>query len=403
MNTLAKKVVVLDDDDRIAKLVIEAVNQVGFTGESANNFESFKEILSRNQPDLILIDLVMPKVDGILVLRYLASQNCTSNILLMSGFDLKVVQTAERLGVSLGLSVEGVLSKPVPFSLLKSEIKRAASSNDSISETDLRTVVANQEIDVHLQPKVRLSPPPSAGNKLADNVLGVEIGGTTYEVVGFEALARWQLSDGSFVPPSIFIPMAEEIDLIQSLTETIYQNVVKLLGKWNRLGYHLTAAINISPRLMGNLDLPDLLVETAISEGVATEQIILELTESATMADADHIMEVLTRFRLKGFGLSIDDFGTGYSSLIQLYRMPFTEMKVDKSFVDDMKSSEEAQTIIRSIVNLGHNLGMKICAEGVEDLPVGMALAELTCDYAQGYYYSRPQRAADFEALLNIT
>ena len=197
--------------------------------------------------------------------------------------------------------------------------------------------------------------------------------------------------------------MAEEIDLIQSLTETIYQNVVKLLGKWNRLGYHLTAAINISPRLMGNLDLPDLLVETAISEGVATEQIIVELTESATMADADHIMEVLTRFRLKGFGLSIDDFGTGYSSLIQLYRMPFTEMKVDKSFVDDMKSSEEAQTIIRSIVNLGHNLGMKICAEGVEDLPVGMALAELTCDYAQGYYYSRPQRAADLEALLKIT
>jgi EAL domain-containing protein (putative c-di-GMP-specific phosphodiesterase class I) len=120
------------------------------------------------------------------------------------------------------------------------------------------------------------------------------------------------------------------------------------------------------------------------------------------MADAAHIMEVLTRFRLKGFGLSLDDFGTGYSSLIQLYRMPFTELKVDRSFVSEMEASDEAFTIVRSIISLGHNLGMDICAEGVESLSTGNALSDLGCDYGQGYYYSRPQPADSLQETLNM-
>jgi len=397
-----KKLVVIDDDDLITELVIEAAQQVGFMGAAANDFETFKEILGRIQPDLILIDLVMPQVDGIQVLRYLASQNCTSNILLMSGFDPKVVQTAQRLGLSLGLNVEGILSKPVSISVLKAEIKRAASTGDVVSEDDLRDVVAARGVDVHMQPKVRISPTPQVGDRIANGQIGVQVEEIQYEVVGFEALARWKLADGSFVPPSIFIPMAEENDLIQNLTFSVYRSVVQVLGEWNRRGHRLNASINISPRLMGNLDLPDILVDEAAAQDVSTDQIILELTESATMADAAHIMEVLTRFRLKGFGLSLDDFGTGYSSLIQLYRMPFTELKVDRSFVSEMESSEEAFTIVRSIISLGHNLGMEICAEGVEDLSTSHALSALGCDFGQGYYYSRPQPSEELEKTLNL-
>ena len=402
MSTDSKKLVVIDDDDLITELVIEAAQQVGFAGEAANNFETFKEILSRFQPDLILIDLVMPQVDGIQVLRYLAEQNCTTNILLMSGFDPKVVQTAKRLGLSLGLNVEGVLSKPVSISALKAEIKRAAQSADTVSEEALRDVVSEEGVNIHLQPKVRIAPTPQLGDKVGDGIIGIAVEGIQYEVVGFEALARWKLADGSFIPPAIFIPMAEENDLIQSLTFSIYRSVVKVLGDWNRRGYRLNASINISPRLMGNLDLPDILVDEAAAQGVDTDQIVLELTESATMADAAHIMEVLTRFRLKGFGLSLDDFGTGYSSLIQLYRMPFTELKVDRSFVSEMESSDEAYTIVRSIVSLGHNLGMDICAEGVEGLSTSNALSALGCDFGQGYYYSRPKPSEDLEKILNM-
>jgi EAL domain-containing protein (putative c-di-GMP-specific phosphodiesterase class I) len=402
LSAAPKKLIVIDDDDLITELVIEAAQQVGFAGEAANDFETFKEILSRFQPDLILIDLVMPQVDGIQVMRYLAGQKCTTNILLMSGFDPKVVQTARRLGLSLGLNVEGVLSKPVSISALKAEIKRAAQSADAVSEEALREVVTARGVDVHLQPKVRIAPTPQVGDKVAAGVTGLTVENTEYEVVGFEALARWKLADGSFIPPSIFIPMAEENDLIQSLTFSIYRSVVKVLGDWNRLGHRMSASINISPRLMGNLDLPDILVDEAAAQGVTTDQIVLELTESATMADAAHIMEVLTRFRLKGFGLSLDDFGTGYSSLIQLYRMPFTELKVDRSFVSEMETSDEAYTIVRSIVSLGHNLGMDICAEGVEDLSTGKALSALGCDFGQGYYYSRPKPSEDIEQTLNI-
>ena len=402
MSTGPKKLIVIDDDDLITELVIEAAQQVGFLGEAANDFEKFKEILSRFQPDLILIDLVMPQVDGIQVLRYLAGQKCTTNIVLMSGFDPKVVHTAQRLGLSLGLNVEGVFSKPVSISALKAEIKRAAKSEEVVSEDDLRDVVTARGVDVHLQPKVRIAPAPQPGDTVPEGVIGIKVDNIEYEVTGFEALARWKLADGSFIPPSIFIPMAEETDLIQSLTFSIYRSVMKVLGEWNRKGHKMNASINISPRLMGNLDLPDILVDEAAAQGVTTDQIVLELTESATMADAAHIMEVLTRFRLKGFGLSVDDFGTGFSSLIQLYRMPFTELKVDRSFVSEMETSDEAYTIVRSIVSLGHNLGMDICAEGAENLSTSNALSALGCDYGQGYYYSRPKPPDELEHALNI-
>jgi EAL domain-containing protein (putative c-di-GMP-specific phosphodiesterase class I) len=402
LNSEPKKLVVLDDDDLITELVVEAAQQVGIVAEAANEFETFKNIMARSQPDLILIDLVMPGVDGIQVLRYLAGQKCQTNILLMSGFDPKVVQTAQRLGLSLGLNVEGVLSKPVSISALKSEIKRAVRSEEAVSEEALRDIVSARGVDVHLQPKVRITPKPQIGDQVPSGVVGLRAESIEYEVVGFEALARWKLADGSFIPPSIFIPMAEENGLIQNLTFSIYRSVVKVLGDWNKRGHKMSASINISPRLMGNLDLPDILVDEAAAQGVTTDQIVLEMTESATMADAAHIMEVLTRFRLKGFGLSLDDFGTGYSSLIQLYRMPFTELKVDRSFVSEMEASDEAFTIVRSIISLGHNLGMDICAEGVEFLSTGNALSDLGCDYGQGYYYSRPQPADSLQETLNM-
>ena len=159
---------------------------------------------------------------------------------------------------------------------------------------------------------------------------------------------------------------------------------------WNARGIRLNMSVNVSPSLLSDLDLPDRLAGRALSSHVDPQQITLEITESTSMSDDPYFMDVLSRMRLKGFGLSLDDFGTGYSSLIQLYRMPFMEMKIDRSFVSEMIVKDEAMTIVQSIINLGHNLGMTVCAEGVESADVAKALRDLGCDSAQGFFFGRP-------------
>ncbi len=392
--------IVIDDDDLVAQLVIEAASQVGFAGVAAYDFETFQRALAQQEPDLILIDLVLPNVDGIQILRFLADQDCKSNIILMSGFDPKVVQTAQRLGLSLGLKILGALSKPVSIASLKAEIKRSARDADNISEEKLRDAIETENLNVHFQPKVRIAGSPASDGQ--ESKSGIVREGKTYDVVGFEALARWQLNSGKYVPPTVFVPLAEGSDIIHNLTMSVYRQVVQVLDNWKTRGSKLRASINISPHLLTNLELPDILLEEARAHDIETDQIVLELTETAAMTDSAHIMEVLSRFRLQGFGLSLDDFGTGYSSLIQIYRMPFTELKIDRSFVSEMETSDEAYTIVRSIVSLGHNLGMEVCAEGVETEVTSQMLYELGCDFGQGYYYSRPNSPEEISKLLQI-
>ena len=183
--------------------------------------------------------------------------------------------------------------------------------------------------------------------------------------------------------------------MIEPLTQSVFRQVIEALAQWKARGVRLNVAVNISPSTLADLDLPDRLAEKAYAVGVSPDQMILEITENSAVTEDPHFMDVLSRFRLKGFGLSLDDFGTGFSSLIQIYRMPFTELKIDRSFVSEMDQNEEAFTIVRSIVDLGHNLGMKVCAEGVETRASANTLMTLGCDYAQGFYFSRPVALPD--------
>ena len=387
-----KTLVVIDDDDLVGQLVVEAAQQVGFSALAVQDFEALEVQVDSAEPDVMVLDLVLPNVDGIQVLRFLADRGCKAKIWLLSGFDPKVVQTAERLGVSLGLNIVGALNKPVSVTTLKEELRKQLRESGDFSVQDLEQAIADDHLFVHYQPKVRL-----AGERTVDaaDVLTLTIDDTPFEVVGFEALARWRNPHGAMVSPVKFIPVAEHSRMIEPLTQSVFRQVIEALAQWKARGVRLNVAVNISPSTLADLDLPDRLAEKAYAVGVSPDQMILEITENSAVTEDPHFMDVLSRFRLKGFGLSLDDFGTGFSSLIQIYRMPFTELKIDRSFVSEMDQNEEAFTIVRSIVDLGHNLGMKVCAEGVETRASANTLMTLGCDYAQGFYFSRPVALPD--------
>ncbi|MDP6388391.1 MAG: EAL domain-containing protein, partial [Alphaproteobacteria bacterium] len=204
---------------------------------------------------------------------------------------------------------------------------------------------------------------------------------------------RWQHPQHDLLMPDEFIPLAEESGLISALTDFVLEEAIKQMRLWRDDGLPMSVAVNLAPQLLHQMDLPDRVGEMLKSHDMKGDNLILEITETAAMTDTTRTMDILTRFRIKDIGLSIDDFGTGYSSFVQLYRMPFSELKIDKSFVLDMHQDEEAEIIVRSIANLGHNLGLSLCAEGVETRESLDLLRSFGCEKMQGYLVSRPLEA----------
>ena len=208
-------------------------------------------------------------------------------------------------------------------------------------------------------------------------------------MIGFEALVRWFHPDAGLIMPDRFIPLAESSGLIGELTEQIFDLGLSWLARHFPKS-ELRLSVNISAKNLGDLHLVDRVSCLARQHDIHPCRLIFEVTETSAMDDPMASLNLLTRFRVKGFHLSLDDFGTGYSSMVQLVRLPFTEIKVDRSFVMAAMQSQESRAIIKSIVDLSHSLGLQATAEGVEDGPTLDFLMEIDCDLAQGYFIARP-------------
>ena len=218
---------------------------------------------------------------------------------------------------------------------------------------------------------------------------------------GVEALARWQHPRLGIVMPDEFVPLAERTGVIGDLTNSVLAAALKQMKQWNDEGLRLSCAINLPPTLVTDLSFPDRVAALLAQHALDGSQLGLEITETATMQNPTTTMDILTRLRVKRISLALDDFGTGYSSLTQLYQMPFNEMKIDKSLVINVPHSREANTMVGSLIELGHNLGLTICAEGVENRAALDMLAIMGCDRCQGFFISRAVPASDIPSLVN--
>jgi EAL domain-containing protein (putative c-di-GMP-specific phosphodiesterase class I) len=202
------------------------------------------------------------------------------------------------------------------------------------------------------------------------------------------------------VPPNAFIPIAEQTGLIGPLTQIVLEGAIAQCASWRRDGHELTVAVNLSVRNLLDGELPGQIEQLLARYELPAAALRVEITESMIMADPDRSLETVMALSSLGVHVSIDDFGTGYSSLSMLKRLPVDELKIDRSFVSPMMHDESDLIIVRSTIHLGHDLGMKVIAEGVEDEGTLERLASLGCDLIQGYFISRPLPADAFTAWM---
>jgi EAL domain-containing protein (putative c-di-GMP-specific phosphodiesterase class I) len=208
--------------------------------------------------------------------------------------------------------------------------------------------------------------------------------------MGVEALVRWQHPKRGFLPPDHFIAAAEQTGLIGPLTRWVLDKALKQCAALHQGGMLISVAVNLSARNLHDKQLPTEIADLLSRAGVAPAYLVLEITDTAVMDDPKFALEILHQLDKMGVTLAIDDFGTGYSSLAYLSKLPVDEIKIDKSFVLDMMDDKQAAVIVRSTIDLGHNLGLKVVAEGVETQQVWDTLTQWGCDTAQGFYMSKP-------------
>ena len=245
--------------------------------------------------------------------------------------------------------------------------------------SDIRHALASDEIVVHYQPIIDL-----------DNLT----------VRGAEGLVRWQHPEHGLIPPGAFVQTIEQTGLIGPLTRHVLERAIAECAAWRRDGREMSVAVNLSVRNLLDRDLPKEIERLLNTYALPAGSLQLEITESMIMSDPDRALATVSRLSALGVRLSVDDFGTGYSSLANLRKMPIDELKIDRSFVSPMLRDESDLIIVRSTINLGHDLGLNVIAEGVEDSATLDQLAELGCDHAQGYHVSRPMPADAFNAWL---
>ena len=373
------RLLVVDDDTAFGQIVKRVAQGCGFEVVVTETAAAFVNAARSWRPTVILLDLKIPGSDGIELLRSLAADKCPTHIVLSSGADSKVLESAMQLGRERGLNMSEALQKPIRVESLRERLSGFKRLPKLQLLADLSRAISTDQLFLEFQPKFdcRLS-----------------------RVTAVEALVRWRHPLHGVIPPDEFIELAEENGLIGRLTDWVVSVAAAQAAQWRtERGLSLNVAVNISARDVEGLDFPDRLERRCLDAGLDPEFMTIELTETSAMREAMQMMDVLTRLRLKGFNLSIDDFGTGYSSLVPLQRMPFSEIKIDRSFVMQMTGNGGCKVIVEIIVDLARKLGLRSVAEGVEEPAALEALVAMGCDLAQGYLFARPlpaERIAEF-------
>lgn len=375
MNTKSRRIVIIDDEPAILKLLHGACNTLGFRAESTSSADEFRQ-LALTKPDFVLMDLIMPDVDGIELLRFLAENHVASALVLVSGTDPRVVKSAARLAISQGLRVQGILSKPFDIGELRKILLGEPAEKNSgdeitpgaIKTEDMGAALANGEMLAFFQPQVDL---------------------LTGNVSGCEALVRWNHPEKGMVFPNQFIPAVEQSGLMPALTDSIFAQTLRYCAILRMSGFSVRCSVNVSAISLTDIHFPDRLLEILAAEDIPSGSVVIEITESRLIEDSVNTFDVLTRLRMKGFELSIDDFGTGYSTLRQLQLIPFNELKIDKEFVFNCNTNRESESIVRTSIELAQRLSLRTVAEGVESLEAASLLRKWGCDLGQGYLYAR--------------
>ncbi len=385
MNTY-KRVLIVDDDVIVRTMLrgyFEAL--AASTIEEATDGATAARMMSaQHQPfDLIVTDLSMPEEDGIQFFRRLQSQGYRGDLVIVSGRDSSIITTAKNLAEGQNLKVRGTIGKPLTRAKLDEVFADrparapAPAAPATLDAATLSRLFRDGCVVPYFQPKISVR---------------------TGKIVGAEALVRGEHETLGKLGAFQIIKAARRYNMMGELTDVMVDKALAQISTWQDQGMDLDLALNIDPDQLCELDLPDRLFAKVSDAGVRPARIIVEVTEESLKSNALQVMDVLARLRMKGFRTSSDDFGTGRSNMDSLQTLPFTELKIDQSFVFEALTQNFADAAIQTTVKLARVSGLELVAEGVETREQLHYLADLKVSVVQGYLFSPPLPAAEFEA-----
>ena len=374
-----QRILVIDDENDVGEFISTAAQALGLQCTVTTDAKAFLEALTPDKT-LIMLDLMMPKMDGVELLRLLGELKCKTGIVLMSGVGKRTLESAGQVAQALGLSIVGHLQKPFRLTELEEVFERHAEPEATsdvkqtpkivIEKEELQRAIKRVEFVLYYQPQIEIA---------------------TGRVIGVEALVRWQHPERGLIFPDNFIGRMEELGLIDELGWFVMDRGMSEVAQFaNGDGIAPMLSLNASVYSLHDLKFPDLLVSLAEKHGISPRGVTIEITESGLIKELSSTLDILTRLRMKQVQLSIDDFGTGYAMMQQLKNIPATELKIDKSFVMDLQVNDSDRIMVLKTIELGHELGLQVIAEGVETQEQLDFLRLKGCDHAQGYLFSRP-------------
>ncbi|MDG2148871.1 MAG: EAL domain-containing response regulator [Planctomycetota bacterium] len=364
------RLLIVSDDQAAQGLLGQLCRTRGFDLSHAETVSLVHKYIAKGLMDLIVLDLDNHDIDGVRLLKALAAGRLSAPVVLMSHCDDRTLHAAQQVGIQHGLHMGRPLLKPLDESASVRSILDALEIHDpAITATDIREAIHGDQLRLHYQPLVDVK------NGHVRNV---------------EALLRWEHPDYGHLNPELVVSLAEKNGLIGLLTDWVLTTSLKACAEWRRQGWDFRVAVNITPGSLFQLDFADRVVNILNTVGVPPESLIVEITEGQAITEQLDVLETLARLRLARVSLAIDDFGTGYSSLGRLHSLPFTELKIDKSFVMDTPGDPRLEMVVRAIADLGKNLGLTVVAEGVATREAWDLVESMGCDIAQGYFISRP-------------
>ncbi|MHB8478639.1 MAG: EAL domain-containing response regulator, partial [Steroidobacteraceae bacterium] len=334
---------ILESDPASKAVVCAVADRLGCERVEADSVESLRQILATRRPTIAVLAVDGVDTSCLAVLDALADNDMRPATLFVGSASLRVLASVKRISESRGLTVLGAFPRPLDAIVIEKLLAPHLAIAPPVLQKELQKAIEEQEFTLLYQPKLA-------------------IGSGTLTIQGVEALIRWQHPRRGLLPPRHFLKSIESFGLMSPLTDFVLTEAVRQGGQWRAGGLPLDLIINLSPNLVQDRGFAERLAILLHENDFPAQQLIFDVTESASTPDQDLVLDVFTRLGIRGVGLSLDNFGTGLSSLTELYRMPFSEIKVDHSLIAEMTRAKEARVIVKAIVDLAHALHMNACA-----------------------------------------
>jgi EAL domain-containing protein (putative c-di-GMP-specific phosphodiesterase class I) len=359
-------------------------DRLGCDRVECDSASTLNHILAIRTPTMAVMAMDCAEFDGLAALQALSDSHMRPAIFLVGSTAPRVLASAKRAAEAKGLKVIGTSPRPLDVLAVEAVLCAHMTSAPPIARAELELALAAGELTLLYQPKLALLP-----------------AGVT--VQGVEALVRWQHPRLGGLRPAHFLGAIAQYGLMTALTDFVMTEAIRQAGQWRRQGMALETVINLAPVLVRDRDFPRRLASLLQEHDVPAAQVMLDITDPCRHEDRNLVLEVFTSLRLLGVGLSLDNFGAGQSPLTELYRMPYSEIKVDQSLLIDGSNDADAQRVVRAIVELAHALRMTVCAQGVETLAMSEFARATGFDSAQGHFYCAPVDAAQMARFAKLS